>query len=53
MYDNPENLSPAEILNKLYNIGHGPNRDKRCSVLYNYSTDIISNNEWVRKYCVN
>ena len=52
MYDNPENLSLTDILTKVNNIGHGLNRDKRCQVLHSYSTDIISKEEWIEKYCV-
>lgn len=51
MYDNPENLSPGDISYKVCRIGHGINRDKRCKVLFNYSTDIISKEEWIEKYC--
>jgi hypothetical protein len=52
MYDNPENLSSFEISAKVSNIGHGPNRDKRCAVLFSYSTEIITKEEWVEKFCV-
>ena len=51
MYNNPENLSSLEISTKVSNIGHGPNRYKRCMILFNYSTDIISKEEWMKKYC--
>ena len=51
MYDNPENLSINDILNKVNNIGHGPNRNKRRQILYAYSTNIISKEEWIKKYC--
>jgi hypothetical protein len=52
MYDNPENLSSTGISNKVRSMGHGPNRDKRCTVLFSYSTDIISKEEWIEKYCI-
>ena len=52
MYDNPENLSIHEILNKVNNIGHGPNRNKRFQLLHSYSTDIISKEEWIKKYVI-
>jgi hypothetical protein len=50
-YDNPENLSSSEINRKTCLMGHGPNRNKRCSVLFSYSTNMISTEEWVKKYC--
>lgn len=52
MYDNPENLSLNEILDKVSNIGHGNNRSKRCRVLHDYSTNIISKEDWIEKYCI-
>ena len=51
MYDNPENIGPSEILRKMRSLGHGPNRYKRFQVLYNYSVEIISREEWIEKYC--
>ena len=45
MYDNPENISPEEILRKMRNLEYGPNRNKRFYILYNYSTNIISKEE--------
>lgn len=50
-YDNPENLSIFEINRKICNLGHGPNRNKRCNVLNSYSTNMISTTEWIKKYC--
>ena len=52
MYNNPENLSSSEIYFKLSRLGLGPNRSKRWKVLSNYSTDVISKEEWIKKYCV-
>lgn len=53
MYDNPENIGQLEILEKLRsNMGVGPNRNRRFYVLYSYSTDLISKNEWIKKYCI-
>ena len=51
MYDNPENISPDEILRKMINLGFGPNRSKRFQVLKNYSVEKISKDEWIKKYC--
>jgi hypothetical protein len=52
-YNNPENLSAAEIQTK---IAHGftywgTNRAKRKKVLESYSTDKISKSEWIKRYC--
>lgn len=52
MYDNPENLSLIDILNKINSMGYGPNRNERCQVLRSYPTNIISKEEWIKKYCV-
>ncbi len=54
MYNNPENIGPTEILRKLgANMSYGQNRNKRYEVLYNYSTDIITTEEWIKRYCNN
>lgn len=50
-YDNPENLSPLEILSKMNSFGSGVNRNRRTSVLLNYSTEKITLVEWKNKYC--
>ncbi len=52
MYDNIENIGPKEILTKLYSLGHGPNRRKRFDILYSYSTNLITKEEWIKKYCL-
>ncbi len=52
MYNNPENLSSSEITNKLFGFSFwGTNRMKRKQVLESYSTDLISKEEWIKKYC--
>lgn len=53
MYNNPENLSEIEILNKLaYQFSYwGTNRNKRKKVLESYSTEKISKSEWIKRYC--
>lgn len=51
MYDNPENIGPLEILRKMRELGCGPNRNKRFKVLSTYSVEVISKEEWVKKYC--
>jgi hypothetical protein len=53
MYNNPENLSEIEILNKLaYQFSYwGTNRMKRKKVLESYSTEKISKSEWIKRYC--
>ena len=53
MYNNPENLSEIEILNKLaYQFSYwGTNRMKRKEVLESYSTEKISKSEWIKRYC--
>jgi hypothetical protein len=52
MYDNIENIGPKEILRKMYSLRHGPNRNKRFDILYSYSTNLITKEEWIRKYCI-
>lgn len=52
MYNNPENIGPNEILRKMQSLGNGPNRYKRFNILYSYSVDIISKEEWIKKYCI-
>jgi hypothetical protein len=54
MHNNPENLSKEEILTKLaYTFTFwGTNRLKRKQVLESYSSDIITKEEWIAKYCV-
>jgi hypothetical protein len=54
MYNNPENLSKDEILTKLaYAFTFtGTNRLKRKQVLESYSSEIITKEEWVTRYCV-
>ena len=52
MYDNIENIGPNEILRKMHSLGHGPNRNKRFDILYSYSTNLITKEEWIRKYCI-
>lgn len=53
MYDNPENIGPFEILRKMRaNMRFGPNKNKRFKVLYSYSTELISKEEWIKKYCI-
>ena len=51
MYDNPENIGPDEILRKMRNLGLGRNRNKRFDSLSSYSVEIITNEEWIKKYC--
>ena len=50
MFDNPENISINEILRKMQSLGHGPNRNKRFDALYSYSVNLISIEEWKKKY---
>jgi hypothetical protein len=52
MFDNAENIGPAEINRKMCDLGHGPNRDKRFYELDSYSTNLISKEEWIKKYCI-
>lgn len=53
MYNNPENIGPIERLRKLgANMSYGQNRNKRYEVLYNYSMDIITKEEWIKRYCI-
>ena len=52
MYNNPENINPSEISKKISDLGFGPNRIIRFKLLCNYSTDIISKEEWIERYCV-
>ncbi len=51
MFNNPENLDRLEISTKMLILGHGVNRNKRFFVLADYSTNIISKEEWIKKYC--
>lgn len=50
-YNNPENLSEDEIHRKIMTMGFGPNRNKRCELLGNYSTLLISKQQWINAYC--
>jgi hypothetical protein len=53
MYDNPENIDIVEILRiQRANMGIGPNRNKRFQTVSNYSTNMISKEEWINKYCI-
>jgi hypothetical protein len=53
MYDNPENIGISEILRiQRSNMKIGPNRNKRFQTVSNYSTDLISKEEWIKKYCI-
>lgn len=49
-YDNPENLSPEEILQKMRTLGNGPNRNKRFSELALYGEGQITKEQWITKY---
>ena len=49
-YDNPENISPKEILEKMMTLGYGPNRNKRFYVLSLYEDKQITKEEWIIKY---
>lgn len=51
MYNNPENIGLNEILEKLRNLHYGPNRNKRVRVLLDYSTDLISKSDWIKRWC--
>jgi hypothetical protein len=51
IYDNPENLSGIEILSRMNSFGSGINRNKRNQTLLEYSTELISKDEWIKKYC--
>lgn len=52
-YDNPENIGPVEILRKMRsNMPYGQNRNKRFKILSEYSVNLISKEEWIKKYCV-
>ena len=52
MYNNPENIGPDEILWKIATLGCGPNRNKRVITLGSYSVNIISKEEWSKRYCI-
>ena len=52
-YDNPENLSPTDILMRMRSLGSGTNRDKRFNLLASYNVDYIAKEEYIRKYCNN
>ena len=49
-YDNSENLSPEEILQKMRTLGHGLNRDKRFTELCLYGDVQITKEQWITKY---
>lgn len=49
-YDNPENLSPEEIIQKMQSLGNGPNRNKRFFELASYSDVQITKEQWIKKY---
>lgn len=49
-YDNQENLSQEEILQKMRSLGHGPNRNKRFSELALYGDTEITREQWITKY---
>ena len=59
MYNNPENISLDEILKKInllsfggkYNSKVNPNKIIRFRNLCGYSHNIISKEEWIKKYC--
>jgi hypothetical protein len=50
MFNNPENLSPIDIDQKILSMGYGKNRNKRVEVLRGYSTERIPMKEWKLKY---
>lgn len=52
MFDNPENIGMIEIRRKLRSLGYGPNRNKRFDLLTSYSTNLITKDEWIKKYCI-
>jgi len=60
MYNNPENMSPDDILRQLKYLTHSvicavgttENRCKRIKVLESYNMPIkISNEQWIKKFC--
>ena len=60
MYNNPENLSPQEVIDKLQVLsqciimacGVTKNRSKRIGVLESYGFPIkITKTEWMQKFC--
>lgn len=52
MFDNPENLSSIEISNKINTMGYGHNRNERCRILGNYSTSLVTKEDWIEKHCI-
>ena len=62
IYNNPENLSPQEVIDKLsvltlgviMSVGTTVNREKRIKVLESYGLPVkISKMEWKQKFCKN
>ena len=60
MYDNPENLSPEDIIMKLRSLTHGcimssyhtENRSKRIETIESYGLPVkISKKEWINRFC--
>jgi len=50
-YNNPENLSPSEILTKMKSLGHhGPNCTKRFYVLYSYDVTEITKEQFIERF---